>query len=69
MANYLVRYNFRSDLKDLSNSDKALVKPEEARIGASSATRAISAVLNDLKAEGAISSRSEVIVAEAVVVA
>lgn len=65
--NYLVSYKFRNS--ELSDKEFALLTPEVMRVRASSATRAISTATNQLKAAGHISSKAEVIVLEARVVA
>ena len=65
--NYAVSYKFRNN--DLSEKEFALLTPEVMRVRASSATRAISAATNQLKAAGHISSKAEVVVLEARVVA
>lgn len=65
--NYLVSYKFRNN--DLSDKEFALLTPEVMRVRAASATRAISTATNQLKAAGHISSKAEIVVLEARVVA
>ena len=65
--NYAVSYKFRNN--DLSEKEFALLTPEVMRVRAASATRAISTAINQLKAAGHISSKAEVVVLEARVVA
>lgn len=65
--NYLVSYKFRNN--DLSDKDFALLTPEVMRVRAASATRAISTATNQLKSAGHISSKAEIVILEARVVA
>ena len=65
--NYLVSYKFRNN--NLSDKEFALLTPEVMRVRASSATRAISTAINQLKAAGHISSKAEIVILEARVVA
>lgn len=65
--NYVVSYKFRNP--GLSEKDFALLTPEVMRVRAASATRAISTAINQLKSAGHISSKAEIVVLEARVVA
>ncbi|MDD2326257.1 MAG: hypothetical protein PHW63_09705 [Alphaproteobacteria bacterium] len=69
MAAYNVAYKIRSTLASLPESAKVEQEPVVARVSASDATRAISQVINDLKNDGTLHSKSEIIVLEAKVVA
>ena len=65
--NYAVSYKLRNN--DLSDKEFALIAPQIMRVRASNATRAISAAINQLKSAGHISSKAEVVILEARVVA
>lgn len=65
--NYSVSYKLRNN--DLSEKEFALLAPQVMRVRASNATRAISAAINQLKSAGRISSKAEVVILEARVVA
>ena len=65
--NYAISYKLRNS--ELSDKEFALLAPQVMRVRASSATRAISAATNQLKAAGHISSKAEVVILEARVVA
>lgn len=65
--NYLVSYKIRNN--ELSDREFALLTPQVMRVRASNATRAISAATNQLKSAGHISSKAEVTILEARVVA
>lgn len=65
--NYAISYKLRNN--DLSEKEFALLAPQVMRVRASNATRAISTAINQLKAAGHISSKAEIVVLEARVVA
>lgn len=65
--NYAISYKLRNN--ELSDKEFALLAPQVMRVRASSATRAISAATNQLKSAGHISSKAEVAILEARVVA
>lgn len=65
--NYAISYKLRNN--DLSDKEFALLAPQVMRVRASNATRAISTAINQLKAAGRISSKAEIVVLEARVVA
>ena len=65
--NYAISYKLRNS--ELSDKEFALLTPQVMRVRASSATRAISAATNQLKSAGYISSKAEVVILEARVVA
>lgn len=65
--NYAISYKLRNN--DLSEKEFALLAPQVMRVRASNATRAISTAINQLKAAGRISSKAEIVVLEARVVA
>lgn len=65
--NYAISYKLRNN--DLSEKEFALLAPQVMRVRASNATRAISAAINQLKSAGRISSKAEVVILEARVVA
>lgn len=65
--NYAVSFKVRQ--ADLSKADFDILEPEVARVRASNATRAISQVVNNLKAEGRIQGKADVVIVEAKVVA
>lgn len=67
--NYLITYRLRNDIADLSASEIGAIEPKKRRVRAANATRAISAVVNDLKNAGDISGKADVIILEAKVVA
>lgn len=65
--NYAISYKLRNN--DLSEKEFALLAPQVMRVRASNATRAISTAINQLKSAGHISSKAEIVVLEARVVA
>ena len=65
--NYVVSYKLRNN--ELSEREFALLNPQVMRVRASNATRAISTAINQLKSAGHISSKAEIVVLEARVVA
>ena len=65
--NYAISYNLRNS--ELSDKEFALLAPQVMRVRASNATRAISTAINQLKSAGHISSKAEVTILEARVVA
>lgn len=65
--NYAISYKLRNN--DLSDKEFALLAPQVMRVRASNATRAISTAINQLKSAGHISSKAEIVVLEARVVA
>lgn len=67
--NYLITYRLRNDIADLSASEIGATDPKHRRTRASNATRAISAVVNDLKNAGEISGKADIVILEAKVVA
>lgn len=69
MAAYNVSVLFTEVVKDLPASQREEVIPEVYRVSASNATRAQSKLINDLKSAGTISSKSEISILEAKVVA
>lgn len=69
MAAYEVSFKFRADVKEFSASEFEALHPFTRRVSASDATRAISQVINTLKTDGEINSKSDLKVLEAKVVA
>lgn len=69
MAAYEVSYKFRADSQGQSASEIEAGEPTVNRVAASDATRAISQVINTLKTNGEITSKSDIKVLEAKVVA
>lgn len=69
MAAYAVSYKFRADNEGRSASEVEAGEPMVNRVAASDATRAISQVINTLKTDGEITSKSDIKVLEAKVVA
>ncbi len=65
--NYAISYKLRNN--ELSDKEFALLAPQVMRVRASNATRAISTAINQLKSAGHISSKAEVVILEARVVA
>ena len=65
--NYAISYKLRNS--ELSEREFALLAPQVMRVRASNATRAISTAINQLKSAGHISSKAEIVVLEARVVA
>lgn len=65
--NYAISYKLRNN--ELSDREFALLAPQVMRVRASNATRAISTAINQLKSAGHISSKAEIVVLEARVVA
>ena len=65
--NYAISYKLRNS--ELSDKEFALLTPEVMRVRAASATRAISTAINQLKSAAHISSKAEIVVLEARVVA
>lgn len=65
--NYAISYKLRNN--ELSDKEFALLAPQVMRVRASNATRAISTAINHLKSAGHISSKAEVVILEARVVA
>ena len=68
---YLVKYHTSEDRKaaEQDGRDVFTFEPQTRRVKASNATRAISAVVNHLKAVDEISTKSDVIIREVTVVA
>lgn len=66
---YAVSYTLRSAEADKSLAEVATIEPTVVRVKASNATRAISAVINQLKNDEIIKGKGDVIVKEAKVVA
>lgn len=66
---YLISYHLRSNIDGLSAKEAKEHQPLTSRVAASNATRAISSLVNDLKATGDINSKGDVIILEAKVVA
>lgn len=69
MAAYEVSYKFRDDIAGLSPTEAEAVTPAVDRVAASDATRAISGLINGLKAGSVIGSKSDIKVLEVKVVA
>lgn len=65
--NYAISYKLRNN--ELSDKEFALLAPQVMRVRASNATRAISTAINQMKSAGHISSKAEIVVLEARVVA
>lgn len=68
MTCYEISFKYRRDIEGLSNAEKATTKPRRMRVQASNLTRAISSVVNELKAEGIIDGKADVIILEGKVV-
>lgn len=68
MTCYEISYKLRKEIEGLSNAEKATASPYKSRVKASDLTRAISAVVNNLKSEGAVSGKADVIILEGKVV-
>lgn len=68
MTCYEISFKYRRDIEGLSNAEKATVTPRRMRVQASNLTRAISSVVNELKAEGSIDGKADVIILEGKVV-
>lgn len=66
---YAVSYTLRSEEADKTPAEVATIEPTVVRVKASNATRAISAVVNQLKDEGVISGKGDAVIKEAKVVA
>ena len=66
---YAVSYTLRSEEADKTPAEVATIEPTVVRVKATNATRAISTVVNQLKNDGVISGKGDVIVKEAKVVA
>lgn len=60
MAAYLVQYHLRKDIRDLSPSEIESLWPTNARVSATEVPRAVSRVINDLKANGTIVTKSDI---------
>lgn len=69
MAAYNVSWKLRDEIREYSASEKEEWSPNVDRVSASDAQRAISRVVNDLKSNGAIRSKADIIILEAKVVA
>lgn len=69
MSAYAVSYKFRADGEGQSASEIEAGEPVVNRVSASDATRAISQVINTLKNDGEINSKSDIKVLEARIVA
>lgn len=66
---YAVSYTLRSAEADKTPAEVATIEPTVVRVKATNATRAISTVINQLKNDGTINGKGDVIVKEAKVVA
>lgn len=66
---YAVSYTLRSAEAGKTPAEVATIEPTVVRVKASNATRAISAVVNQLKNDGTIDGKGEIIIKEAKVVA
>lgn len=66
---YAVSYTLRSEEADKTPAEVATIEPTVVRVKATNATRAISTVINQLKNDGTINGKGDVIVKEAKVVA
>lgn len=64
MAAYEVSYKYRDVLEGLTPREADLVAPEVRRVSSSNAQRAISSLTNDLKANGRVRSKGEIVIAE-----
>lgn len=62
---YNILFKLRKDLEGLSATESLELKPSVRRVKASNATRAISSVVNDLKAAGVITGKGDIVVLEA----
>lgn len=60
MAAYLVQYHLRKHIRDLSPSEIDYLWPTNVRVSATEVPRAISSVINDLKANGTIVTKSDI---------
>lgn len=60
MAAYLVQYHLRDNIRNLSPSEVDALWPTNARVSASEVPRAISTVINELKASGIIITKSDI---------
>lgn len=60
MAAYLVQYHLRNNIRDLSPSEIDSLWPTNVRVSATEVPRAISSVVNDLKANGTIVTKSDI---------
>lgn len=64
MAAYEVSYKYRDVLEGLTPKEADLVAPEVRRVSSSNAQRAISSLTNDLKANGRVRSKGEIVIVE-----
>lgn len=64
MTVYTVSYKLREDFEALDARATAELPPLEFRVKAFDATRAISALINSLKANSVVSSKGEVVILE-----
>lgn len=60
MAAYLVQYHLRKNIRDLSPSEIESLWPTNVRVSATEVPRAISSVVNGLKANGTIVTKSDI---------
>lgn len=60
MAAYLVQYHLRDNIRGLSQSEVEALWPTNIRVSATEVPRAISSVVNDLKANGTIVTKSDI---------
>lgn len=69
MAAYKVEYRLKSATEGMTKTEAEAVETKTARISASSASRALSAVYNELKEKGEVAGKADVVFLEARVVA
>lgn len=65
MRIYSLPYRLKQDKTGLTPREVDQIEPRHARVVATTAQRAISALTNDLKAQGAIGSKADVEIIEA----
>lgn len=69
MAAYNVSYTLRNETESLTGADREEYQPNIRRVAASDAQRAISKLVNEMKTDGEIQTKSDVKILEAKVVA
>lgn len=68
MTAFAVSFRLRADSKDMTASEAEQIEPYDVRVIASDAQRAISTLVNTLKANGDITSKADVKILEVRVV-
>lgn len=63
-ATYVITFKLTKELDGLSNSEKATARPKHMRVAATNLQRAINQVVNALREEGLIDSKSDVVFLE-----